>query len=184
MGVTSRKGEGSGSAELSMAQASEVENDSTVAGTNVDDALDTLSTAAGIANSSKAPGTTLEDTLNLGAYKIGGATGVNATTTATPTLCTVPAGKTLVVLGYVLRVTAASSPTGTPNVGIGVAAGEDDIVAAGTVAAPTTAGNAIFVPATGAQKLATAAQVVKFGINTAHSGGTATWAIDLIGYLI
>lgn len=116
---------------------------------------------------------------------LGTATVADATATGTATFSTVvPPGKLCVTQGFFLQTTAASSPTGTPAMGFGVAAGEDDIIASGNVSAPTTAGKAIWIPASAAQKLAAAGEAIKVGLDTAHSGGSAAWKLHHVGFFI
>jgi len=53
--------------------------------------------------------------------------GIDATADATTNLYTVPSGQTVVVTKVVLRVTAFDTLTVNPVIGVGIAAGEDDI---------------------------------------------------------
>src|SRR5215216_5190883 len=55
-------------------------------------------------------------------------TGIDAKSTGTTTLYTVPTGKRAYITGIIFHVTAASAITVEPTLGVGVAAGEADIM--------------------------------------------------------
>ncbi len=110
-------------------------------------------------------------------------TGIDAKTTGTTSLYTVPAGKTLIVTGATVRCTAASAITIGPTLGIGVAAGEDDIFASTTLTTLTTTAKVFGFTATGMSVKVDAGGIVKLGLDTAATGTSQTLAIDLIGYL-
>lgn len=111
-------------------------------------------------------------------------TGIDAKTTGTTTLYTVPTGKTAIITGAVVRCTAASAITVAPTLGIGVAAGEDDIFPSTTLTGLTTTGKGWAFDPGGLAVTAAAAAVIKLGIDTAATGTSQTLAIDLLGYLV
>ncbi len=110
-------------------------------------------------------------------------TSINAKATGTTTLYTVPAGKTAVITGAVIRCTAATSITVGPTLGIGVAANEDDMFASTALTALTTTAKIYGFSLVGMSVLGNAGDVIKVGCDAASTGTSQTIAIDLIGYL-
>jgi len=111
-------------------------------------------------------------------------TGIDAKTTGTTTLYTVPTGKTAVITKAVVRCTAATAITVAPTLGIGVAAGEADIFASVVLTGLTTTATVWTFGASGLAVPVAAAGVIKVGIDTAATGTSQTIAIDLFGYLV
>jgi len=111
-------------------------------------------------------------------------TGVDAKVTGTTTLYTVPTGKTAVITGAVIRCTAATAITVAPALGIGVAAGEDDIFASTALTGLTATTKVWSFGASGLAAPVAAAGVIKLGIDTAATGTSQTIAVDLLGYLV
>lgn len=111
-------------------------------------------------------------------------TGINAKSTGTTTLYTVPTGKTAIITGAIVRCTAASSITNGPTLGIGIATNEDDIYASTNLVALKTTTNTFGFTTVGMSRNAVATSVVKLGIDTIATGTSQTVAIDLIGYTI
>lgn len=113
-------------------------------------------------------------------------TGINAKSTGTTTLYTVPTGKTAIITQATVRCTAASAITVGPTLGIGVAAGESDIYASTALTGliNTTTANMFGFTTVGMSVTAAAAAAIKVGIDVASTGTSQTIAIDLIGYLI
>lgn len=110
--------------------------------------------------------------------------GINAKTVAATTLYTVPAGRTAIITAATVRCTAASAITIGPALGIGVAAGEQDIFASTAITALTTTAVIFGFAAVGMSVSAAAASVIKVGIDTGSTGTSQTIAIDLMGYLL
>lgn len=111
-------------------------------------------------------------------------TGINAGTVANTALYTVPAGRTAVITGIVVRCTAASAVTSGPNIGVGNVAGTNNIFASATLAALTTT-SAIYSFGFAGMSVSTAAAGIIYGnISTAFTGTSQTIAIDVMGYLI
>lgn len=109
--------------------------------------------------------------------------GIDAKIVATTALYTVPAGKTAVITAATIRCTAASSVSGGPTLGIGVAAGEADIFASTALTGMTTTANVWGFQASGLAVSAATAAVIKCGVDVSSTGVSQTLAIDLIGYL-
>lgn len=94
-------------------------------------------------------------------------TTVDLVTVGTTNLYTVPAGKKLVITSIVLRPTVATD-VGTPaKVGVGVAAGEDDVWASTTLTGFTTSAKVYKHETLGAFYLPVEGDVVKMGVDTA-----------------
>jgi len=108
-------------------------------------------------------------------------TGVNAKTTGTTALYTVPTGKTAVVTKVMIRCTAASAITSGPALDIGVTAG--DIYPNTTLTAVTTANKVYGFISNGVTTAATAAQVINLNINTAATGTSQTIEVLVFGIL-
>lgn len=123
---------------------------------------------------------TLNSTLNILSTTVG----IDAKTIATTNLYTVPAGKTAIITGAVVRVTAATAITVVPTLGIGIAAGEDDVFAS-TVLTGLDATTKVFkFTASATYKAGAAAEVIKLGVDVGATATTMTISIDLIGYLL
>lgn len=110
--------------------------------------------------------------------------GINPRTTGTTNLYTVPTGKTAIIQSVQFRLTAASGLTGNMNAGVGVAAGEDDIMTNTNLIGFNTTGETYRFSISGNYVTVAAASVIKLGIDTAFTGGTGTLAVELIGYLV
>ena len=111
-------------------------------------------------------------------------TGIDAAATGTTNLFTVPSGKSFIVTRAVVRCTSSAPPATGPTFGIGVAAGEDDIMASVAHATFVTADTFVLVLPKDPAVVATSAQIIKIGIDTAAAGGAMTIAVDLAGYLV
>lgn len=109
---------------------------------------------------------------------------INALATGITNLYTVPAGKTAVVTDITVRCTAAAAVSAGPQLGIGVAAGEDDIQAATSLATLVSTGQAFRMNTSGLSTPAVAGSIIKLGIDTGGTGTSQTVAVDLIGYLL
>lgn len=110
--------------------------------------------------------------------------GISGTSTGTTNLYTVPTGKTAIITDVVVRITAAATVSIVALAGVGIAAGEDDIFAAQSLVGLNAVGKHFQFVALGTKVSANSGEVVKFGIDTAYIAGTATLAVDLIGYLL
>lgn len=115
---------------------------------------------------------------------LGQATGIDGKATGATTIYTVPSGKSVVVTRVVVRCTAATAIATGPTFGIGVAAGEDDIVASAAHAAFVAANTYIFCSIKDPAVVATSTQAIKIGIDAAATGTSMTLAVELAGYLV
>lgn len=111
-------------------------------------------------------------------------TSINAKTTGTTNLYTVPSGKTAIITRVVIVPTAASSITQGPSLGVGIAAGEDDIFASVQLTGVTSTSKVYAFDAIGTYAAAAATNVIKLGIDTAAAGTSMTISVYLFGYLI
>lgn len=110
-------------------------------------------------------------------------TGIDAKATGTTALYTVPAGKTLHVVGVQVTCTAATAITIGPTLGIGIAANEDDIYSSTVLTGLVNTTTEFNFGTTQLQRNGVATSVVKVGIDTAATGTSQTLAISLIGWL-
>jgi hypothetical protein len=111
-------------------------------------------------------------------------TGIDGKAVATTNLFTVPAGKSFITTRVVVRCTAATAITIWPTYGVGVAAGEDDIIASTAHAIAGAANTYIAQGTKDGAVVATAAQVIKLGIDAGATGTSMTLAVDIQGYLV
>ena len=111
-------------------------------------------------------------------------TSVNLKATGTTNLYTVPAGKSAVITDAIIKPTTATSAVGDAVVGIGVAAGEDDVFPPETLTGLTLTTRRYKFPSFGVSRVPATADVIKVGVDTADTGTALTASIYLIGYLI
>lgn len=111
-------------------------------------------------------------------------TGIDAKTTGTTNLYTVPSGKKAIIKAAIVVPTAASSITQGPVAGIGIAAGEDDVFASTQLTGMTTTSKMYTFDSVGTQVIANATEIIKLGIDTAATGTSMTVSVYLIGFLI
>ncbi len=119
-----------------------------------------------------------------GATLLSTTTSINAKNTGTTNLYTVPSGRTAIITKAIVIPTAASSITQGPTLGIGVAAGEDDIFSSTQLTGVTTTSKVYAFDAIGTYVSAAATEVIKVGIDTVAAGTSMTISIYLFGYLI
>jgi hypothetical protein len=111
-------------------------------------------------------------------------TGIDAKVVATTNLYTVPAGKTCVVCSTIVRVTAANNITVVPTLGVGIAAGEDDILSSAATTGLNTLGEMWRADVEGVAVTGAAGEIIKLGIDVGATATTMTIAVDLTGYLV
>ncbi len=111
-------------------------------------------------------------------------TAIDAKTTGTTTLYTVPTGIKAYITEIVFRCTAASAFTVEPTLGVGVAAGEADIMPSTALTGFTALNKLYRFSAEGTYVSCAAADVIKLGIDTGATATTATIEVFLIGFLI
>lgn len=118
--------------------------------------------------------------------KLSTTTGINAKTVGNTNIYTVPTGKTAIILGAVIRCTAAVSIT-TPafaGIGIGADSTEDTICASQEMSGLKNSGDLYHFWVIAHSVIVPANEVVEFGIDTGAVGTSQTVAVDLIGYLL
>ena len=112
---------------------------------------------------------------------------IDGKTTAATTLYTVPAGKTAVITKVVIVLTAASNVTGDPDIGVGIAATYDSIMASTTLTSLQTALQTWVYNIDSLSTTTAATAVIKLEVDTAATTTAAedTYVIraDLFGYL-
>lgn len=111
-------------------------------------------------------------------------TGIDGKATGTTTLYTVPTGRTAIITHAVIRATTASSATVPPTLGIGIAAGEDDIFPSTAITGLTVTTKTWEFGGGGLMAVGASTNVIKLGIDTGATATTLTLAVDLFGYLI
>lgn len=111
-------------------------------------------------------------------------TSIDAKVAAATTLYTVPTGKTAIITGAVVQSGAVSAITAGPTLGIGIAAGEDDIYAPVALTGLTSNAKTYVFPPPGLQASAPAGSVVKVGIDAASTGTSQLVTVSLLGFLI
>lgn len=111
-------------------------------------------------------------------------TGIDAKTVATTNLYTVPGGKTAIISGVIFRVTTADTITGVPSVGVGIAAGEDDIFSSTALTGLDATTKYYRASVEGVSTAGAATNVIKLGVDTGATATTMTIAVDLFGYLV
>ena len=111
-------------------------------------------------------------------------TSVDLGAVATTNLYTVPTGKTAIITDAVLKPTTATAAVGDAVVGIGVAAGEDDIFSSQTLTGLNLTTERFKFLSSGVSVTAAAAAVIKAGVDTADTGTALVANVYLIGYLI
>ena|SRR5215208_7788735 len=111
-------------------------------------------------------------------------TGINAKSTGTTTLYTVPTGKRAYITEIVFHCTAATAITVEPTLGVGVAAGEVDIMPSTALTGFTALDKIYRFSPEGTYVSCAAADAIKVGIDTAATGTSMTIEVYLIGFLI
>ncbi len=111
-------------------------------------------------------------------------TGINAKTVGTTNLYTVPVGKTAIITGIDILVTAATAVTVPPTVGVGIASGEDDIFFPTSLIGLNLVNEIYRGVPLGVFVKGNAGEIVKLGIDVGATATTMTITVNLIGYLI
>lgn len=111
-------------------------------------------------------------------------TGIDATATGTTNLYTVPTGRSAHITHAVIRATTATAVTVEPTLGIGIAAGENDIYSdASPLTGLTSTSVEWHFDSVGIVSVGAATNIIKVGIDTGATATALTIAIDLFGYL-
>lgn len=111
-------------------------------------------------------------------------TSVDLAAVGATNLYTVPTGKSLVVTDVYLKPTTATAANADAEGGVGVAAGEDDIVASQPLAGLDATSEVFRMTLGGSYYVAASTEVVKFGVDVADSGTALVADVYLVGYLI
>lgn len=88
---------------------------------------------------------------------------IDLTTTGTVNLYTVPSGKRVLSVYLILILKTISGGGSAPSVGVGVAAGEDDMISSSMLIAFSTANNSYKLQTSGQSVTAPASQIIKLG---------------------
>jgi hypothetical protein len=107
---------------------------------------------------------------------------IDAKVAAVTPLFTVPTGKKLVITEINVRVIAADTVTVSPTLGVGIAAGEDDIMPSTLLSNLDVLDEVFKYETEGTFKIGKPADVVKLGIDTGATAITMTIGVDLLGY--
>lgn len=111
-------------------------------------------------------------------------TSIDLMTVGTTNIYTVPSGRSATITDAVIKPTSATAQNGDAVVGIGVAAGEDNIFAVETLTGLTLITQRYKFPSMGVSIIAAAGDVIKAGVDTADTGtGPFLANVYLIGYL-
>lgn len=131
-------------------------------------------------------GTTAEEArANLGVVGVlSSTTGIDGTMVGVTPLYTVPMGKTAIIIETNFRMTNANTVTVAGTMGVGVAAGEDDINAPAMLTGLDTTGKVFNYGIFGPSVTVAAGATIKLGIDVGYTAVAATLAVDLLGYLI
>jgi hypothetical protein len=119
-----------------------------------------------------------------GVELLGTVSGINAKSTGTTDLYTVPTDTTVVVTEVIFRVMAADTVTAAPTLGVGIASGEDDIASPQGLTGISAVGDTFTLDVSAKSVQGNAADVIRVGIDTAATATTLTLAADLIGYVV
>ena len=111
-------------------------------------------------------------------------TGIDAKVIATTNLYTVPTGRRAIVTEIVFHVSAATLITVVPTLGVGVAAGEIDIMASTVLTGLDALDEVYRFSPEGIYVSNAAAAVIKLGIDVGATATTMTLRVVLIGFLI
>lgn len=108
---------------------------------------------------------------------------IDAKTVANTPLYTVPMGN-CVITGAIVRCTSATAITNGPTLGIGNAAGTNNIFASTAITALTTTTSIFGFTFFGVSVLTPTSGIIYLNLGTASTGTSQTISVDLQGYLI
>ena len=123
---------------------------------------------------------------NLDSYSglLARVTGIDFTIVAATNLYTVPTGRKCVVTSAIIRVTSANTISVAAQAGIGIAAGEDDILALVTLTELTAVDKAFRMSPTITFAVGSADNIIKLGVDIGAVATTMLCEVSLFGYLI
>ena len=126
-----------------------------------------------------------QERLNRGSSSVLSTTSnVDLKTVGTTNLYTVPAGKKAVITGLTIRPTSISGLISVATIGVGVAAGEADILAATVLTGLTSTSSVFNILAQNIYAIANSADIIKAGVDVGSIGTAFIASIDLLGYLV
>lgn len=108
-------------------------------------------------------------------------TGIDATATGVTLLYTVPTGRRVFTTEVILRVGTATSVTVPATLGVGVAAGEDDIVSPTALTNLLLVGQQYTLDVAGLARIANAGDSINLGIDTGATATAQTLEVLLVG---
>lgn len=106
---------------------------------------------------------------------------IDATSTGSTVLYTVPSGKRVMVTDVIVSVDSATSVTNPITAGVGIAAGEDDIIASTELTNLLVADQTYTLDAFGQSRIARPGDVISFGIDAAITGTAQSLSVYLFG---
>jgi len=110
--------------------------------------------------------------------------GVDATSTGVTNLYTVPSGIQVIITHVAYRVTAAASVTVAPDIGVGIAAGEDDIIFPEALTGISAVGDVFISVNDGKSVFGDSSDAIDMGIDVAATATTLTLEVNLIGFIV
>lgn len=108
-------------------------------------------------------------------------TGVDAAATGSTALYTVPNNKQVMITDVIVQVESATGVTDPATVGVGVAAGEDDIILPTQLIGALAANQSYHLDVTGQARIAAAGETISFGVDIAITGTSQNLSVYLIG---
>jgi hypothetical protein len=111
-------------------------------------------------------------------------TEIDAKIATTTNLFTVPADKVAIITGAVIRCREEDTITVVPTLGIGIAAGEDDIISSTPMTGLDTVTEFYRFSVEGVAVRGTADDVIKLGIDVGATATSMTIDVALFGYLV
>lgn len=110
-------------------------------------------------------------------------TGIDLKIVATTNLYTVPTGKKAIITDIVIRPTTVAGFAVAATAGVGIAAGEIDIVAATVLTGLTGTTIQYKMSPLVLSVIGNSTEVIKLGVTVGATATTFTASVDLIGYL-
>lgn len=110
-------------------------------------------------------------------------TGIDAKVVATHNLFTVPTNFMVVVTSAIITTQVATTVTQHPVMGIGIAAGEDDIFSSRALTGFTATDSVYVFNSFGTARDGDAADVIKLGIDNGSNATTHTITVELFGFI-
>lgn len=109
--------------------------------------------------------------------------GVNYQTVGVTNLYTVPAGKKAIITAVIFTSQTATGAVTPPTIGVGIAAGEQDICPSTVLTAFNAANEAYKFPVSATFVVGQSGDIIKLGIDNAAGGTAFTGTVKVFGYL-